>query len=244
MRIKGATVNLIQSWKESLRLFEFQNLQPFFLVTVKTCVDLYKTINRPLTAWGTWVALGVVALLVIATNMVNMMPLFGLDALILNGMRHVFFFLFLLAMRPSTGIKDMMYYRSYVEQFWLLLVMAILLGISHLYVIPLTFIWYLFSLLFVFDGAGTLRDLGRSFQNGFVMVVYNLPVCAALWAVLALIGIILYRFVGFVLGYFGGLTMAALLYIFFVPMEVALITNLYIKFIHEQSSLYFPQPKQ
>lgn len=241
---KGVVVNFIQSWKESVRLFERQNLKSFLMVTAKTFLDVYGAINRPFTGWGNWISLGIIVTLVLLTNVIKMLHLFWVEAIILNSMLHFFFFIFCLAMRPSTDIKDMAYFRSYIERFWLLLVVAILLGISRVYVVPFVFIWYIFSLLFAFDSGSSLNDLLRSFQNGFVMVLYNLPVCVALWAVLAVLNVVLYYFIGFALGYFGGLTMAAILYIFFVPIEVALITNLYIKFLHGQSSLYFPQPKQ
>jgi len=241
---KGVVVNLIQSWKESLRLFERQNLKSFLMVTGKAFVDVYGAINKPLTSWGNWISLAVIVALVILTNSIKMLHLFWVEAIILNSMLHFFFFIFCLAMRPSTDIKDITYFRSYIGRFWILLIVAILLGISRVYVIPFIFIGYMFSLLFVFDSRGTVNDLLRSFQNGFMMVLYNLPVCVVLWAVLASINFVLYYFVAFALGYFGGLTMAAILYIFFVPIEVALITNLYIKFVHSQSSLYFPQPKQ
>ncbi len=241
---KGVVVNLIQSWKESLRLFERQNLKSFLMVTGKAFVDVYGAINKPLTSWGNWISLAVIVALVIMTNSIKMLHLFWVEAIILNSMLHFFFFIFCLAMRPSTDIKDITYFRSYIGRFWILLIVAIFLGISRVYVIPFIFIWYMFSLLFAFDSRGTVNDLLRSFQNGFMMVLYNLPVCVVLWAVLASINFVLYYFVAFALGYFGGLTMAAILYIFFVPIEVALITNLYIKFVHSQSSLYFPQPKQ
>ena len=243
---KGVVVNLIQSWKESLRLFERENLKSFLMVTGKTFVDVYGAINRPLTSWGNWTALGIIAVLILLTNFIKMLHLVGFTGLILNVMFHFLFFIFCLAMRPSTDIKDMAYFRSYLQRYWILLVGMIGLGIVRVLIIsvPFVFIWYVFSVLFAFDSNGSGDDVLKALKNGFMMLLYNVPVCIALWATFLIINFILDRFIFFVSGYFGGLTMAAILYIVFVPIEVALITNLYIKFVHGQSSLYFPQPKQ
>ncbi len=240
---KGIIVNLILSWKESLRLLEKQNLKSFLLVTVKTVVDVYKEINKPLASRGNWILLVVIGLLIGATNVIQMLHLFLVGALVSNGMKHFLFFIFCLAMRPSVDIKDWSYFRSYGERFWGLLVLTILLGISHIYIVPFVFIIYIFFLLFAFDTHGTINELLRSLQNGFMMVLYNLPICFILYLVLLIINFILYHLVAFALGYFGGLTIAAILYILFVPIEVALMSNLYIKLVHSQSSLYFSQPK-
>ncbi len=247
-RIEGFVVDLIQSWKESLRLLEMQNLKSFLLVVVKTFTDVYREINKPLASRGNWVLLVALGLLIGLTNVIKLLHLFWVEAILLNGMLHFLFFFFALAMRPSVALKDWSYFRSYTERFWVLLVLTLILGVSQIYVIPIAglfiFIMYMFFLLFSFDTHGSMNELIRSMQNSFIMVLYNLPICAVLWGVLAVINFILYELVGFALGYFGGLTIAAILYILVVPIEVAFITNLYIMFVHSQSSLYFPQPKQ
>ena len=240
-------MNLIQSWKESLRLFERQNLKSFLMVTVKAFVDVYGVINRPLTSWGNWAALGVIICLVLLTNFIKMLHLVGFAGIVLNVIFHFLFFIFCLAMRPSTDIKDLNYFRSYLKRYWIFLAGMIVLGFVrvHFVSVPLIFIWYVFSVLFAFDSRSAAGDSLRALQNGFRMVIYNLPICAVLWLIFKIINdFILSYCIAFTLEYFGGLTMAAILYIFFVPIEVALITNLYIKFVHSQSSLYFPQPKQ
>ena len=244
---KGVVVNLIQSWKESLRLFERQNIKSFLMVTAKTFLDVYGAINRPFTGWGNWITLGIILALVLLTNVIKMFHLMAFAGIILNVIFHFLFFIFCLAMRPSTDIKDMAYFRSYIERYWIFLVGMILLGFLrvHFISIPLFFLWYVFSVLFVFDSRGRIGDFRIALQNGFRMVLYNLPICLVLWLLFKIIDdFVLWYCIVFSLEYFGGLTMAVILYIFFVPIEVALITNLYIKFVHGQSSLYFPQPKQ
>jgi len=217
------------------------------MVTGKAFLDVFSIINRPLTAWGNWIALAVIISLVVLTNIIKILHLVGFAAIILNIIFHALFFIFCLAMRPSTDIKDAGYFRSYVKRYWPLLVGMIALGIVRVRFIsiPLLFIWYIFFILFSFDTHNGTNNLTQSLKNSFLMVLYNFPVCAVLWLTYKIIDdLVLWYCIIFTLEYFGGLAMAVILYIFFVPIEVALVTNLYIKFVHSQSSLYFPQPKQ
>lgn len=240
---KGVSVNIIQSWKESLRLLEVQNLKAFFMVNVKTILDVYKEINKPLASRGNWILLAAIVVLIVLTNVLKMFHLFGIEAMIQNGMLHFLFFIFCLAMRPSVALKDMDYFRSYSERFWMVMVLTVVLGLTHIYIIPLTFLIYILSLFFAFDTHGSVNELAVSLRNGFMMTLYNLPIFLILEGLIRIINFILFYLVGFALGNFGGLTLIVILYILIVPIEVAFISNLYIKFVHSQSSLYFPQPK-
>lgn len=236
-------MSLIQSWKESLELLIPQNLKPFLLVTLKTVMDIYKSVNKPLTSRGNWIAAVILIMLIGLTNIIKMFHLFWAQELLLNSVHHFLFFIFLLAMRPSIDIKDRIYFGHYLKQYWYFVLVSIAFGISHLYVIPFAFIIYMVFLLFVFDSYGSKNELILALKNSVKMVVFNFPIFLILLAVLAIINIIVYYLVAFALGYFGGLTLAVLIYILFVPIQVAFISNLYIKFIHGQSSLYFKQPE-
>ncbi len=236
-------MNIIQSWKESLSLLKPENLKPFVLVTVKTVLDIYKSINKPLSSRGNWFLLGAVAVLVILTNGLKLFHLFWLEAALLNSIRYALIFVFALALRPSIGQKGWDYFYENIQKFWYILVAMILLGLSGAYIIPFFFVWYLFFLFALFDTHGTANESLRAVRTSFVMLLYNFPLCAVVYAVIGVMNIVLYYFIAFVLGYFGGLTIAVFLCILFVPIEVALIANLYIKFIHGQPSLYFKQPE-
>lgn len=235
-------ITLLQSWRDSLRLLELQNLKSFTLVTIKTSLDMYRTINRPFTSRGNWVLVLIIGVLIVLTNSAKMRHLFWLSALISNVILHALVFVFCLAMRPSVELKNLSYFSFYIKRFWLLGIITIALGVSNIYGIPFVFIFYLFFLLFVLDSHRTIRDLILSARNGFLMMVTNLPISILLECVLRIINFILFYLVATTFE-FGGLTSATVLYIIFVPVEIALITNLYIKFVHSQSSLYFPQPK-
>ncbi len=236
-------MNLMQSWKESVGLLMPQNLKPFLLVTAKTVLDVYKSINKPLTSKGNWIVALVLVVLIGLTNVIKMFHLFLIEAILLNGMLHFLFFIFLLGMRPSVDVKNWNYFERYLKKYWYLFIITIALGISHVYIIPFIFIAYLLFLLFAFDSHGSGQEIIIAIKNSFKMIVFNFPVFFILFGVLGIINLILYFLVAFALGYFGGLTIASILYIIFVPIEVAFITNLYIKFLHGQPSLYFKQPE-
>lgn len=236
-------MNIVQTWKESLALLKPQNLKPFLLVTVKTILDVYRTLNTPFTTMGYWIlGIGVVSLIVI-TNVVKFFNMFWLDEIMLNSMRYSCVFMFALAMRPSVGQKTVAYFSDYIKRFWYIWVGMIVCGLAYVYVIPFTFMFSVLFLLAAFDTKGSVGELFFALRTAFMMLLYNAPLFALLYAVLSIVNIFIYYFIGFALGFFGGLTLAALLYIVFVPIEVALITNLYIKCIHGQPSLYFKQPE-
>lgn len=236
-------MKIIQSWKDSLALLRPANLKPFAMVTAKTVLDVYKGINRPLTSRGNWILAAIVISLIGFTNVIKTLHLYWLEALLLNSMRYFLFFMFTLALRPSVDIKNWDYYYRYIQRFWYIMLLTIVLGLLHVYLIPLVFIGYMFFLLFFLDTDGSYQAIGLSIRNACLMVLYNLPLCLILFGTVGIINVFLFYLIAFALGYFGGLTIAAFLYIFFVPIEVALITNLYIKFMHGQSALYFKQPE-
>jgi len=235
-------MNIVQSWKDSLRFFQPENLKPFLLVTAKTVLDLFKNINTPLTSQGTWILFGVVAGLVILTNIVKLFHLFWLVEVLLASIYYLLTFIVALALRPSINQKAWDYFAQNVQKFWYLIAPMIFLAICGLDTIGI-FLWYLFFLFAVLDSHGTGHELLIAAQNSFLMIVYNLPICFAAYIGLWIVNKVLDVLVQFVIGYFGGLTLAVFFYILLIPLEVALIANLYIKFIHGQPSLYFKQPE-
>ncbi len=236
-------MNISKSWKEAIEFLMPHNLKPFLLVTGKTIFDIYTSINKPLTSRGNWLVILILVLLVGLTNITKMFHLFFISTLMLNGIHYFLFFIFLLGMRPSVGIKDEDYFLSHIKKYWYLLITTILFGILYLDVFPFAFIIYMLFLLFAFDSDGSPASLLMALRNSGKMVIYNFPVFLLLFLLLLIIGIMVHSLVGSALGYFEGFTIATLLYILFTPIEIAFITNLYIKFIHSQPALYFNQPE-
>jgi hypothetical protein len=239
---KGIIMNLIQSWKESLSLLAPQNLKPFVLVAVKNVLDVYGLMNKPLTARGNWVAAVIVVILILFTNVIQQFHLLWLDEILLNGIRHFLYFIFLLGMRPSVDIKNWDYFKRYLQKYWYFLVITILFGLTQIYIIPFLFIFYMIFLLFMFDSYNSLQGIVTALKNSFFMILYNFPIFLLLYLVLGFIMWLVSLFIKLTLG-FGGLAIATLLYILFAPIQLVFIINLYIKFLHGQSSLYFKQPE-
>lgn len=235
-------MNIVQSWKDSLRLFRPENLKPFLMVTAKSVVDIYKNINTPLSSRENWILFGVVAGLVILTNIVKLFHLFWLVEVLLASTYYLLTFVVALAVRPSIDQKGWEYYSQKVQKFWYLIVPMILLAIGGMDTVGI-FLWYLFFLFAALDTHGTPQELLTAARNSFLMIIYNLPVCFGAYIGLWIVNRLLDGLVKFVIGYFGGLTLAVFFYIVLIPLEVALIANLYIKFIHGQPSLYFKQPE-
>ncbi len=236
-------MELIQSWKDSLSILKPQNLKPFLMVTAKVVLDFYRKINKPFAPYGNWTLIGVFVFLIGLSNFLKMYDLFFVEAAVSNAIFHCMIFLFCLGMRASVDIKNWDYFYSYLVRFWWLFVLTIVLGISHVYSIPFLFLTYVFFLFFVFDSHGTPRELNIALRNSILMLVYNLPLCVVLAGVLGVLNVVLYYLASFALGYFGGLAGAAFFDLIFAPLEVALISNMYIKLVHSQSTLYFKQPE-
>ncbi len=238
-------MNIVSSWKNSLQVLHPDNLKNFLLVSLKTVGDVYGVMNHPLPARGNWFVAAALIILISLTNIINYLNLYWLEALLNNTFFHSLVFLFCLVMRPSVGVKNLEYYRFYLHRFWWLLLISVVLGgFTPIFVVPLFFMTYIFFILFCFDTHGSIQELIQALRNSAVMLIYNLPLCVVFYVALAVVNyIFLYNLVAFVLGYWGGLTMVVILYLFFIPIEVSLLTNFYIKRLHDQPELYFVQPK-
>lgn len=242
-------MELIRSWKDSLELLQPHNLKMFCLIAIKNVIDVYQVMNKPLTSRGNWIAVAALVVLIGLTNIIKKFHLFWCATFLLDGIRYFLLFTFLLGMRPSVAVKDYDYFMEYFRKYWYLLALTIIMGMINIYLIPLWFIIffpflsiiYMLFLLFVFDGDSTIHGILSAFKRSIVMFVYNFPVFLVLIAALSVVNVVLYGLIAFALGYFGGLAIATLLYILFTPVQVVLIINLYIKYIHSQPLLYFKQ---
>lgn len=235
-------MNIISSWKHSLQFLKPDHLKTFMLITLKTITDTYKSMNSPLPAGGNWFLAGILVLCISLTNIIKYLNLFGLQEVLINGTLFFIYFMFCLGMRSSVGVKDKEYFIAYLRSFWGLLVVTILLGLTPIFIIPLLFITYIFFLLFSFDTSGTMQGIMRAGRNSMVMVIYNLPIILLVYIGLSIINLVMYGLVAFSLGNWGGLTMVIIVYAVFVPIEIAVLSNVYIRRLNDQPELYFVQP--
>jgi len=231
-------MKLIESWKQSAQLLVPESFKSFILVTVKATIDIYAEMNKPHATKSNWMLAGIVAFLIILSNVIKKLYWFWLEPLVLNGMQFGLFFILVLALRASVDMKDAAYFKKYVHRFWFLFILTIAIGLTPIFAIPFLLMIYTFFLLFSFDSQGSLHDYIHALRNAGIMVLYNFPVCFAIELIRWLVGLIFNKFIIFSIGSWGGLTLAAIVYLIFVPMIVALYTNLYIKLFHNQPEWY------
>ena len=206
--------HILQAWQASLMLLLPKNIVPFFLVTIKTLIDVY----RSMFFYFWWFMLaGAIGILTHAPLLFFIIWL-------------MFWLLFLiLAARPSTLIKDFTYYSSnmlYVLPF------AVLLFVPLCCLQPIYYIFAPYAIIVLFfmcDANGKLSDLLWAPWRAANMVLMMLPLyvlIAALW---------------YMLGYSFCCTVLPLWITFFVviPFMVALISRLYVLHIHQHYQDYF-----
>jgi hypothetical protein len=174
-------------------------------------------------------------------------PLFILNMPVLFILHILLFFLVCLAARPSREIKNYAYFKGYIRKFWfLLLIMAIaeVIGILHFGILYYPLIIFL---LFSFDSDGMFDAISQSFLNTIKMFIYNLPIFLIIFLLLWSGSFLLLGILGIILAISPLLFIISAIAVAFtallVPIEICIITNIYIKKLHEQSELYFTTQK-
>ena len=235
-----------QSWIESLKLFLPDNFSKLFLVTIKTTRDSYYYL---FTYFG-WAIL--LEAIIEYSDMGGLISfLFQLTGILL---RALIFFGILCAIRPTIEQKKISYFLNKIKNYFLLyLIGAFLLqGILFLTLIYL-FVsqkqydfhasystWILdymvnfiliFYTLFLIDNRLSFGAIIYAIIRSLKMLVYNLPFCGIVAVIMGFI----YTFLNTRIHY-------SVLQIVILPFFIALVTNFYIKRVHEQFKVYYDTP--
>jgi len=275
-------MHIIQAWKDSLRLFKVPQFKLFFLITVKSILQVYKIIG--LYFWP--FILGII----IHHNYCDFYPLwlkqytFLIDVVLYS----FFVFLIFLSIRSSVPKKTVLYYMRHLLYFfpfilwtgaiyWFdVLVMSRKIGkvfriiayalsliagdwgIAHFDVLSTgpsntTFgyipigefgqFWFVplgvFFTFFMLDSNGKPLTILRSLWRALIMVLYNYPAVLLLY----LFSIIVY---GVIL--FAVMATPVALWapwgLFLSPIPISVFANFYIKYVHDQFSIYFGEKKR
>jgi nitric oxide reductase large subunit len=112
-----------------------------------------------------------------------------------------------------------------------------------------------FTIFFFLDSRITFKSFIRAHAKAAKMLVYNVPICLVVTILLEIIEICyvvlgskLYDILIVTLGNsmfpvaVAFLVWSSIL-LLFVPVVVSVLSNMYIKFLHEQPDVYFDQPK-
>lgn len=167
-------------------------------------------------------------------------------------------FIVCLTARSSIKQKNYRYYFDYLKRYWYLLCIIFLLYVRingvPIKSIPLMYSFSIILFLFTFDARPSLKALWRSGMNSLRFMVYNMPLLVLLELFVRLIDKVMifinYLFVAAALVrpfHVGGITFVglstAMLSLILSPILIVILTNLYIKRVHDQPELYFPTPK-
>lgn len=230
-------MQLLDAWQESLKFFERKNVTFVGLVTLKAIKYTYEHIVK---------YLGIFIIFVVAMTMFVEPRLPAQWAMLWHAFawtaRIIFLVFMYLTVRSSVMKKDWSYYRFFLAQGAMV---AMRLGVLFSVFGFIGYQWWnalslfiTFEVLFYLD-AGKKNMLKFYGKQALTMIIYNLPICivigialSALWYIymtlIQLIRIVIPVPIGD----------ASFL---FMPIEACLLVNLYIKWLHEQFSLYYKQ---
>lgn len=234
-------MNIIHTWKESFALFVPKNLKLFLLVTLKSIIDTYTILLK--YWWFLYVGLFFMYTPLfkkLVDMWINVVGGRTISFKIIAGEIILFHILILLvtflAARPSTWLKNYAYFLRYLASFWYLIIFVFLFYMVGINKIPMMLLLFMLYILFLFDSDGSIINIGWSFVRAIKMLIYNLPLFVIIEILLQ----------GFSRGFLF-LQLDFLLYmilmVIMLPIFVCLITNIYVKKLHDQSELYFPTPK-
>lgn len=267
-------IYLLQSWKDSLRIFLPVNFKLFFLVTLKTIIQVYKKLFTHF-----WWLLVVTAISDYAyARYAPQAFWYGLGLLFLWLM---LLFCMYLVIRPSIKKKGFEYYIQYGKHFIYFLFFSLFIFIipniyiafanriaflvAHLsralYILMLPFLLFpifitffitldflftyvspllTFTILFLLDSDGSFKNAFRSLKRACKMVCYNYPFCFIFFAFFFLITLGLYK-VSAVLFGTQMYALSPVLAMLLLPIPLCILNNFYVKRLHDQFTLYFPE---
>ena len=250
-------MTLFQSWKESLVIFLPASLKLFLLVTLKSLLEAYKTFFMYF-----WPLAGVYLFVDTIIGPFGM-PLwlgFGCSVFVSTFMQKLGFLHIplYLSIRTSVLQKNYRYFVGYGRYIlygivWLIFftvskgILAGYIGEGYTYQFYRIFMsaTSMFFILFLLDSDGTISSVLKSVGRAVSMTVYNLPFVLIAWAALK-VGFLAFCFTLRLLPI--GLLKQRMLfysvskkiaYLLLLPIPACIMTNFYIKRLHEQFGVYY-----
>jgi len=262
-------MNILRAWKDSLSIFKPNNFQLFTLVTLKSIVDAYKIMIR-YWWWLYALVIGILAyklsIVYQAALFLANPEAFGLIyPSVLD--QALFFmmtcaallipFFLILSVRSSVEQKNYTYFLNYLPRYFFVLCFIIIMAMIKNYILSvLTWTHYIdylihilipisvynspflcFYIFFLLDSNGGLSGVGRSIERAIKMVIFNFPLCFILYAVFASIEFFIGAINNFIF-----ITLLLRTCSLITSIFICIWANIYIKKLHEQSSLYFKEP--
>jgi hypothetical protein len=229
-------MTLVQSWIDSLTLLKPKNAQLFIMVTLKSIIEAYKLMFK----YWWWAIVLMVGCDIAPLFFPALAPAFiegswrgeMVDAS--RWLYQLLFFATCVATRPSVMKKDCAYFRSQMYAFLYIIIFLALM--PKLFWPTALSPLYIFLVLFFLDSPKAPKNFFLSMWYALKMIIFNYPL-------LAIMGIVFY--VPVWLYYSSPIWLAPLaknvLAALLLPIGVCTYANIYIKKLHDQFDLYFPQ---
>jgi hypothetical protein len=239
-------MQIVTSWRESVLLLWPSNFKIFFLISLRALGIAIKTMI--IYWWPLLITFWAQSILSKTYNI-------SIHAL----MHGLLLFILLASLRASAGQKNYSYFGMIFLKGWIPLLVAILYFIIGLSIQPFSilgqFLFYfgwtigilyplIFFILFVTDSDGLSSSLLLSAQRALTMWIYNMPWLCAIAGSCALGEWILF-FLGTTFAHSLGsvvLITSHILLALLYGLEISLLTNFYIKRLHEQLEHYYILP--
>lgn len=233
-------VSIMQSWRESMALLAPANIKLFLLITVRSVSQTYKllaTVPLFLSLLARAIIIGCANSVLQESNLFRARICLGI--LVALAMSQVLS-IFVLAARPSIQIKNIGYFYARWNALWTTVLSTVVLDRGNFFYIPGLYMpGTVIALFFFFDTQGSAKDGIDSTFNTIKMVVFTLPVIIVFTGLLW--GLMWLLFLGIGSNDFFYASFASVFVV--IPVSVNVWSNLYIKRLHEQPSLYFNLPK-
>lgn len=260
---------LLQSWKESLKLFVPKNFKLFALVTLKTMEQTYSL----LLSYFWWLPVATIGLLFFVIQSMPFESAMKINEILVLVFLFIWTLVVALCTRPSVGQKNVTYFVHYLYYIPIIMVGDFIFGLipkfsySILYLLmeklslqQFSFAVVVFGLLilliqnahlllsllflfFMLDMTLSIKNGRKAFLFACKMFWYNAPVLLIITFLGQLIFILIWGFFLYVSGFMPNEISVSLLSvcipIISTPITIAVLNNIYIKRLHEQPQLYF-----
>jgi hypothetical protein len=236
-------MRVLDSWGKTKDFFERKNFSLFILVTLKAIKTSYEGLLK---------FLGVPILLLIGLDILfdGRMSITA-DYCLFMVRTGVVIFMFL-TVRPSLQQKIWQYYRHYtlhavIAGVWVaaLLLIPRMCSLGCVSYIPyqVLLVESAFAIFFFLDQHITFANFMNAQVQALKMFIYNLPICFIISLLVACVMAVVLRAAALVGRFFEVHVPAPDIMLLLAPIFLSILSNMYIKFLHEQSDVYFAQPK-
>jgi hypothetical protein len=97
-----------------------------------------------------------------------------------------------------------------------------------------------FLILFMLDGNGSISDILRSIIRACKMIIYNYPFCIIMFIIFIVCSVLGRMTVAYFFG-INSFLLSSLVANLILPIPLCILTNFYIKRVHDQFGLYYPE---